>query len=229
MNTSANRALVSSPSSSQRKPEPQPFPYTAVAGVRRAGRNALADDSPIDAPSEATAANLATRDAQSREQGRQQGLNEARKAFEEQLTQERSNLAAAIEGFRKERADYFEKVEAEVVQLALGIARKILHREAQIDPMVLAGITRVGLDKIDGATRVTLRLHPQNTQSWRAFLASRLEPAAMPEIIEDPTQPPDRCTLETAMGIAEIGLEVQLKEIERGLADLLAARRETSE
>ena len=56
--------------------------------------------------------------------------------------------------FTRDRASYFQKVEGEVVQLALGIARKILHREAQLDPLLLAGIVRVALEKIDGATGV---------------------------------------------------------------------------
>jgi flagellar biosynthesis/type III secretory pathway protein FliH len=43
-------------------------------------------------------------------------------------------------------------------------------------------------------------------------------------MVEDPAQPQDRCTLETSMGTATVGLEVQLKEIEQGLMDLLAAR-----
>ena len=46
----------------------------------------------------------------------------------------------------------------------------------------------------------------------------------MPEIVEDPSQPLDACVLETAMGTAAFGLEVQLKEIEHGLMDILAAR-----
>ena len=57
-----------------------------------------------------------------------------------------------------------------------------------------------------------------------AISRTQLDPADLPEIVEDPAQPPDRCTLETSMGTAVIGLEVQLKEIEQGLMDLLAAR-----
>ena len=50
------------------------------------------------------------------------------------------------------------------MQLALSIARKILHREAQLDPLLLAGIVRVALEKIDGATEVVLRVHPQKSR-----------------------------------------------------------------
>jgi flagellar assembly protein FliH len=199
--------------------EPQPFPYYALP----------ADASPHEhstdpARIKAAEDTVATREAQARQLGQAEGEAAARKSFDEQLARERSGVAAALAEFTRDRAAYFQKIEAEVVHLALSIARRILHREAQVDPILLAGIVRVALEKIDGATGVRLRLHPQNTANWQRYLALHLEPADLPEIVEDPAQPPDRCTLETAMGTAEIGLEVQLKEIERGLMDLLAAR-----
>jgi len=170
------------------------------------------------------AAAVVTREAQARLQGKQEGQAAAQTAFEAQLARERSAIAAALAQFTRDRAAYFAKIEGEVVQLALSITRKILHREAQLDPLLLAGIARVALEKIDGATGVTLRLNPQNAADWQRYLATHLEAADLPEIVEDPALPLDQCTLETSMGTATIGLEVQLKEIEQGLMDLLAAR-----
>jgi flagellar assembly protein FliH len=170
------------------------------------------------------AATTTGREAQARLQGKQEGQAEAQKVFEEQLGRERSAMAAALAQFTSDRAAYFASIEGEVVQLALAIARQILHREAQLDPLLLAGIVRVALEKIDGTTGVTLRLNPQNTPDWQRFLAAHLEPADLPEIVEDASLPPDQCKLETSMGTAIVGLELQLKEIEQGLMDLLAAR-----
>jgi flagellar assembly protein FliH len=200
----------------------EPFPYDSIP-PGAATRLRLAGGLGLDGPaSEASAA--AARETQARAQGRQEGLAETRKLFDEQLGRERASLAAALAEFTRDRATYFQTVEGEVVQLALSIARKILHREAQLDPLLLAGIVRVALEKIDGATGVVLRLHPQNAADWRRYLATHLDPADRPEIVEDPAQPLDCCTLVTTMGTALIGLEGQLKEIEQGLMDLLAAR-----
>ena len=126
----------------------------------------------------------------------------------ERLWQE-SGCRAVLEGllaerrfeFAVERANYYHRIEAEVVHLALAGARKILHREAQLDPMLLAGIVRVALEKIDGATSVKLRIHPQHAAEWRRLLSAQLESARQPEIVEDPAQPLDRCSLETSMEI----------------------------
>jgi flagellar assembly protein FliH len=207
----------------------QPFPYDSVpAGASRRGimGEGLIAGSPHNEEERNRSARdaAAAREAEARALGREEGQVAARKNFEEQLAQQRSSLGEALAQFTRDRAAYFQKVEGEVVRLALSIARKILHREAQLDPLLLAGIVRVALEKIDGATGVTLHVNPQNALDWQRYLATHLESSDLPQIVEDPSQPPDRCTLETSMGTATVGLDVQLKEIEQGLMDLLAAR-----
>jgi len=162
--------------------------------------------------------------ARTREAGRQEGEAQARAAFEQKLAHERQQLAVAMAQFARDRGAYYQKVEAEVVQLALAIARKILHREAQIDPMLLAGIVRVALEKMEAATGVVLRVHPHHAAEWRQYLSLCLDPGDRPEIVEDVSLELDRCVVETSMGTTELGLEVQLKEIEQGLMDLLVQR-----
>ncbi|MFZ1158542.1 MAG: FliH/SctL family protein, partial [Candidatus Sulfotelmatobacter sp.] len=159
-----------------------------------------------------------------RELGREEGQAEARKSFDEQLARERAAIADALAQFTRDRGAYYTKLEKEVVQLSLAIARKILHREAQVDPLLLAGIVRVALEKIEGATGVALRVHPRVAADWQGYLASRMDPGDLPGIVEDPALEPERCVLETSMGSAQLGVEVQLKEIEQGFMDLLAAR-----
>jgi flagellar assembly protein FliH len=205
----------------------QPFPYAAVppSASRMAAISGLAENQ-INGPTQNPVAEAVAREQQARAQGRQEGQAEAEKVFAKQLERERAALKAALAQFTRDRAAYFQKVEGEVVHLALSIARKILHREAQMDPLLLAAIVRVALEKIDGATGVVLRVHPDNAADWRRYLATHLEQADLPEIVEDISQPPDHCVLETAMGIASVGLEAQFKEIEQGLMDLLAARPE---
>src|SRR5579862_107638 len=215
MSTSPKRA----PATPLQEPIPRhtAFPYAAVAAAGGAMPFGMAGAAGGDAAA-------ADREAQAFARGRHAGQQDSRQAFEQQLAKEKSNISAALAQFARDRSAYFEKVEPEVVQLALSIARKILHREAQVDPMLLAGIVRVALEQIDGATRVQLHVHPQKAADWRQFLATQLEPANLPEIIEDPSQSVDHCTVETTVGSTAIGMEIQLKEIEQGFADLLAVR-----
>jgi len=198
----------------------EPFPYELATEVRVP--DIETENSPL--ASQLLAQQEADRDVHRLTEVREKARIDAQKTFEEQLAKERLNIAKALAGFTSDRAVYFEKIEEEVVQLALSIARKILHREAQLDPLLLAGIVRVALEKIDKATGVILRVHPQIAGDWRRYLSTHLDPADLPEIKEDPAQPLDSCTLETTMGVASFGLDIQLKEIEHGLMDLLAAR-----
>lgn len=196
-----------------------PFDYAEVSQLPAArDRHATAN------PDKVLAEQIAAREKRAREAGRQEAITEARKNFEEQLSRERVAIAAAIEQFRQDRTQYYEKVEQEVVQLALAIARKILHREAQLDPMLMAGLVRVALEKIEAATGVVVSVNPQLAAEWRHYFSLHMDPGDIPEILEDPALDPGRCVLQTSMGTTELGVEVQLKEIEQGLMDLLASR-----
>jgi flagellar assembly protein FliH len=173
-----------------------------------------------------SAAMIAEGEAQARELGRQQGLAESRGEFQERLAAERVGLAETVEDFSRERAAYYKTIEEETVRLALAIARKVIHREAQVDPFLLMGIVRVALERMEGATGVVLQVHPEQVVEWKRYLAARpgAATAKMPEVVEDAALPRDPCVLKTSMGTTDLGMEVQLKEIEKGLMDLLAAR-----
>jgi flagellar assembly protein FliH len=206
-----------------------PFAYTEVerqetAGASNALPAGLAGAYKAAQDPSAAAAGAAVRDVQMRELGRQQGEAEQRARSEEQLVRERAVVAKAVADFARDRAAYYRKLEEEAVRLALSIARKILHREAQVDPLLLMGVVKVALDKIEGATEVALLVHPQRAADWRRQLSATMAAGKPLEIVEDPALEPDQCRLRTSMGTADLGLEGQLKEIEAGLTDLLAAR-----
>ena len=46
------------------------------------------------------------------------------------------------------------------MQLALAIAAKILHREAQVDPMLVAALVRMTIEKMREGSSVTVRVGP---------------------------------------------------------------------
>jgi len=158
------------------------------------------------------------------EQGRQNAQQQLRSELDAALTKNRDEISKALRAFALERQDYYRRIEGEVVELALAIARKILHREVQIDPNALAGIVRVTLEKLDTGTKVNLRVHPMEATDWRHYFACQTEDVPAPEVHEDPAIGPRECRIETSLGSTEVGLESQLKEIETGLLDLLAER-----
>jgi len=160
------------------------------------------------------------REAQLRELGRAEGEAKARAEIQELLVEERNQIVSALKEFSVERQRYFEQVEGEVVQLALAIARKVLHREAQVDPELLAGLVRYTLEKLSEGTRVRLRVAPGQLPEWERNFASAAQ------VVGDERLGRGECLIESEVGTTAVNVDEQLKEIEQGLMDLLSHRPE---
>jgi flagellar biosynthesis/type III secretory pathway protein FliH len=143
--------------------------------------------------------------------------------YEARSAEEADKIRQALEGFQAERKEYFSRVESDVVQLALAIAAKILHRESQVDPMLVAALVRVAIDKLHDGSSVSVRVSPAEAGKWRAFLANPLNGSTI-EIVEDAHLGPADCILETELGSANFSIDAQMKEVEQGFFDLLAQR-----
>jgi flagellar assembly protein FliH len=208
------------------QPEVHAFPYAEVAAQVGGPRKTPAAGEATEAGPKASEI-LAQREAAAREAGRREGEAQGRAAGEAHLAEVRASVDAALAGFARDRGQYYQQVETEVVQLALAIARKILHREAQVDPLLLAGLVRITLEKIESATQVVVRVHPQQVSECRSYFAHQMEAGQVPDVVEDAAVQKDHCVLQTALGTTEVAVDLQLKEIEQGLFDLLAKRPAT--
>ncbi|HEX4007607.1 MAG TPA: FliH/SctL family protein [Acidobacteriaceae bacterium] len=135
-------------------------------------------------------------------------------------------LAGGLEELCARREEYLARVEQEVVRLALAIAERILHREAQMDPLLLAGAVRVALGQLAESTEVRLRVPPEQLEMWVEML--RLMPGLplRPEVVGDAGLGAAEAVLEAGLGTVDLGVRGQIAEIERGFFDLLEARRE---
>ena len=153
------------------------------------------------------------------EAARRQSRAEAREEWEEELdgrvADERARVARVCEEFARERSKYFSDVEAEVVRLALAIAARVLHREATLDPLLLAGAVRVALEKVKEESATVLRVPADEVEMWRG---------AAPNVVGGEGMKAGECVLETSVGKVELGLTAQLEEIEKGFFDLLQQR-----
>lgn len=168
------------------------------------------------------------REKQAYQKGIQETEARLRKDYEQAVDIERKGLLTAVQSFASEREAYYNRVETEVVQLSVAIARKILHRESQMDPLVLAGAVRVALEKVGSGTYLRLRIHPAQLEIWKDYFENHPEVQPVPELKADPSLQREQLVLETALGITDLSLESQLKEVERGFMDLLAHKPQES-
>jgi flagellar assembly protein FliH len=209
----------------RRETNSEPFRYVPTGN----GGVGVAEESPDwNAQGGALRAMAEQREKEAQQRGIQEGEARARAELAAQAAEQRASLRAALEAFKAERANYFARIEPEVVQLSLAIARKILHREAQLDPLLLTGMVHVALSKLDRGTHIRLRAHPEDMRFWIEHFAENPEGEPAPELAGDAHLKRGECALETEMGSTLVSLETHLKEIEQGFLDLLEQRPRVS-
>lgn len=155
-----------------------------------------------------------------RTEARSEGRAECAAEFSMALERERNAVVHACKAFAADRERYFSEVEGEVVRLALGIAARVLHREAKMDPLLLAASVRVALEKIADRPDTVLRVPMDAVEPWRALFAG----SEMVEVAGDLNMASGDLVLESQVGRVELGVPVQLEEIEKGFFDLLQKR-----
>jgi flagellar assembly protein FliH len=167
----------------------------------------------------AQALEVETRIESARRESRAMAREEWEAELEERVAAEQTRVARVCEEFARERSKYFADVEAEVVRLALAIAARVLHREAKLDPLLLAGVVRVALEKVKEESATVLRVPASEVEMWKGLALS----GAM-EVMADERMNTGDCAMETSVGKVELGVGAQLKEIEEGFFDLLQQR-----
>ncbi len=146
------------------------------------------------------------------EQGERSGrakADERADALVQQLTNALAELAAA-------RARVIGETERQLVELALAIARRIVHREVSIDADLLVAMARVALDRVADASRVTVRVNPDDYQRLGATRVAAMASSNV-SVTSDARIPPGGCRVESDMGTLDAGIDAQLHEIAQAL------------
>ena len=157
-----------------------------------------------------------------RVEGRETARREWEKELEERIAKERASLLTVCEEFQKERARYFVAVESEVVKLALAIGERVVHREVKLDPLLLAGVVRVALEKVAEGSTAVLRVPADELTKWQEIGLG--ERGSSVRLVGDEGMQAGECAIDTNVGRVELGVGAQLDEIERGFFDLLQQR-----
>jgi flagellar assembly protein FliH len=156
-----------------------------------------------------------------RRAAREQGRIEAENEMHVSVQQERDALSLVMSQFEQEKKRYFSEVEHEVVKLSLAIAEHVLHREVEMDPVLLAGAARVALDQVADASDAVLHVAVSDVGQWSETL--KLFSKGL-SIQADEAIPKGEALLKTRSGTVHLGVRAQLKEIEHGFFELLGRR-----
>jgi len=145
-----------------------------------------------------------------------QGQQAAGAAAQQETAALAKKLAATLDDLVRVRNEMIRHTEKQMVQLALAVARRVLHREVSVDPTVLLTMMRVALERVSDAARVTVRLHPADHQSVTAAVADS-PTSEQVTLAADARIPRGGCKVESEYGDIDAGVDAQIQEIARAL------------
>lgn len=113
------------------------------------------------------------------------------------------------------------QAEGDVVQLAIAIARRILHRELSLDPGAMQALAQVAIGKLERQEIHRVWVHPSQAAALEALLAG---PERQVEVVGDAKRDLGSLLFETNRGKLDASINAQFEEIERGLTDRMSRK-----
>lgn len=109
----------------------------------------------------------------------------------------------------------YAQAEHEVVSLAIEVAKKIVHREVQVDRDIIQTLVRVALSHVTENSSITVRMNPMDYQ----FVMERGDTNALSEgkditLQSDNTIGQGGCLVETKCGDIDARIEEKFREVE---------------
>ena len=154
-----------------------------------------------------------------REEAADSARRELEAETEARVRAERARMIEVCEKFVRDRQRYFAAAEEQVVKLALAVAARVLHREAQADPLLLAGAVKAALARVQDGSAAVLRVPAGELGDWSNLFPPGSEPLV--QLAVDERMTPGQCLLETVVGRVDLTVSVQLEEIARGFSELV--------
>jgi len=193
-------------------PSEQPAAHHAASGAGAPSQEAARRVAELEQQME-------RRVAEAREAGYREGEAAGRGQAAAEVQPVLERLARSIEEIARLRPRLLRESEVELVQLSLGIARRILRRELSVDPDALQGLVKGALERLPSQDLCRIRAHPELEPGIRTCLER--EGRSGVQVIGDATLERGGVLMETSRGKLDASLETQLAEIGRGLADRL--------
>lgn len=148
------------------------------------------------------------------------GQAAARAELEPQLDDLRATVARALESLAVFRRDLRTRYERDLLMLALGVARKVVHEELRERPEIWLEMIRNGVQQAVDREHIRVRVPPLLGEWLRGHadtLHARLQEVKGLEILDDPSLPPGGCIVESRFGDVDVGVDSQLAAAERAL------------
>jgi flagellar assembly protein FliH len=150
------------------------------------------------------------------------GYTEGRRAAEAELQDGAGAFAIAIEEVARFRAGLLERYQTQLLELALGVARKVMQRELSAHPEHWLGMIRDAVMRTLDREWVRIRVGPilhRFVLEQLPELRVLLEEVRELDLIEDPGLGEMGCVVETGSGDLDLGIDTQIEAIRAALTE----------
>src|SRR5437763_12991557 len=175
---------------------------------------------PAAAIPEAAAASAPGASAEEIERAFQAGVERGRAEARAGLETVGTSFAGSLRELAGFRTRLKERYERELLELALGVVRKVVQQELAERPEIWLGMIRAAVKRAVDRERIALRVPPPLMAFMRGSLAAlraSLEDVKDLELVEDPSLPAGGCVIESRLGEVDIGVETRLESCARAL------------
>jgi len=126
-------------------------------------------------------------------------------------------LAAAVESLARARGEVLTETAAELAELAATIARRVLAKELSLDPTIIHGLVREGLEALGEHDRVVVRLGSAFAPVADAVVERLARTGTKAEVRVVPELGPHGCVVETELGVVDESVEARLAALLQAL------------
>jgi flagellar assembly protein FliH len=145
--------------------------------------------------------------------GQQSGLQMAEKKTEIVV----KRFAQSLEEVAFLREKLIKAAERDLVELSIEIAKKLVHREIQIDEKIIATLVRVALERLAVKNGIKVTVNPLDAKILDDELQDLLGEEGAIDLKTDEELRRGDCVVESDYGSIDARISQQFKEIEEGL------------
>ena len=156
--------------------------------------------------------------------GLQEGYTAGLQQAQEQIDQSRLHSSEMIKNAERQALDMIHSAERQIIDIALCIARKILKREIEENPMTILPVVREALGKSRDGETIIIRVNPEDIDLLNHAKRDLLQIVGGDKqlsISADPAIRPGGCMIDTKSGTVDASIDTQFEAIKRALQDVL--------
>jgi flagellar assembly protein FliH len=200
-----------------------------TVGQSASGRSLLENDFGDEHPQAEQVIAKAQKEAdnirkQAREQGYADGFakgkEENQKEFEEMSQASQQVIASLVSQLKEQEKDMMRLLSPRLADLAMELARRIIHREIKLDQSIVVGQAKEAITKILEREKLIIRVNPREEKTMKAqkpVLMSLFDGIDKIEVVADQTVERGGCVVETNLVKVDAQPESQLQSARKAL------------